>query len=76
VCRFIRRFRRLAFSRSCEYALIRWMLLCLGLGSFLLLFNEVDSQQDQYVEVLKVWCFILDKYHSFKVINFSLASVD
>ena len=37
------------FSRSCEYALIRWMLLCVGLGSFLLLYNEIEPSRSQLI---------------------------
>ena len=48
-CRFVRKFRKLTFSRSCEYALIRWMLLSVGLGSFLLLYNEVEVGQDDHI---------------------------
>ena len=55
--RFVRKFRKLALSRSCEYALIRWMLLCVGLGSFLLLYNEVDNNGGQYITVREVMAF-------------------
>ena len=69
MCRFIRRLQRLAFSRSCEYALIRWMLLCLALGSFLLLFNEVDTQHSQYIEVKVTGCIVLHIQQLINVIS-------
>ena len=42
-------------SKKCEHTLLRWMLMCLALGSFLLLYNEVDHRhpggQLQYVDI-------------------------